>query len=64
MHPLWQQKKLRDYCRDVNIHVSAYSPLGSYGTSYGSNAVMENTVIQEIAKKHRKTVAQVPISTF
>ena len=64
MHPLWQQKKLRDYCSDVNIHVSAYFPLGSSGSSYGSNVVMENTVIQEIAKKHGKTVAQVPVSTF
>ncbi|KAH9331672.1 hypothetical protein KI387_003780, partial [Taxus chinensis] len=59
MHPLWQQKKLRDYCSNVNIHVSAWSPLGGFGTYYGSNSVMENPVIEEIAKKHGKTVAQV-----
>lgn len=59
MHPLWQQKKLRDYCSRVNIHVSAYCPLGSFGSYYGSNAVMENTVIKDIAKSHGKTVAQV-----
>lgn len=59
MHPLWQQKKLRDYCSNIKIHVSAYSPLGSSGTYYGTNAAMENTVIQEIAKRRGKTVAQV-----
>ncbi|KAH9306483.1 hypothetical protein KI387_010887, partial [Taxus chinensis] len=60
MHPLWQQKKLRDYCSNVNIHVSAWSPLGGFGTFYGSNSVMENPVIEEIAKKHGKTVTQHP----
>ncbi|KAH9290403.1 hypothetical protein KI387_034520, partial [Taxus chinensis] len=59
MHPLWQQKKLRDYCSNVNIHVSAWSPLRGFGTFYGSNSVMENPVIEEIAKKHGKTVTQV-----
>ncbi|KAH9310946.1 hypothetical protein KI387_025981, partial [Taxus chinensis] len=55
MHPLWQQKKLRDYCSNVNIHVSAWYPLGGFGTFYCSNSVMENPVIEEIAKKHGKT---------
>ena len=64
MHPLWQQKKLRDYCSEVNIHVSAHSPLGSSGSVYGSNAAMESTIIQEIAKRHGKTVAQVLVSRF
>ncbi|GLJ18641.1 hypothetical protein SUGI_0332270 [Cryptomeria japonica] len=59
MHPLWQQKKLRDYCSNANIHVSAYSPLGAFGTYYGSNSVMENSVLREIAEKHGRTVAQV-----
>uniref|UniRef100_A0A0C9S6F3 TSA: Wollemia nobilis Ref_Wollemi_Transcript_11133_975 transcribed RNA sequence n=1 Tax=Wollemia nobilis TaxID=56998 RepID=A0A0C9S6F3_9CONI len=27
MHPMWQQRKLRDYCSKFNIHVSAWSPL-------------------------------------
>ncbi|KAG6428866.1 hypothetical protein SASPL_106905 [Salvia splendens] len=29
MHPMWRQEKLRDFCRDQNIHVSAYSPLAT-----------------------------------
>lgn len=59
MHPLWQQKQLRGYCSKMNIHVSAWSPLGGFGTYYGSNAVMENLIIQKIAEKHQKTAAQV-----
>lgn len=59
MHPLWQQKKLRDYCSKVNIHVSAWSPLGGLPNAQGSNGVMDNPVIKEIAEKHGKTTAQV-----
>eukprot|EP01018_Ginkgo_biloba_P024810 Gb_28797 [translate_table: standard] len=61
MHPVWQQKKLRDYCSKMNIHVSAWSPLGAPGTAWGSNIVMDNPVIQDIAKKHGKTPAQVSL---
>ncbi|PIA64039.1 hypothetical protein AQUCO_00201379v1 [Aquilegia coerulea] len=35
MHPLWQQKKLRDFCAEKGIHVSAYSPLGGKGAKWG-----------------------------
>lgn len=59
MHPLWQQKKLRDYCSKVNIHVSAWSPLGGPPNAQGSNGIMDNLVIKEIAEKHGKTTAQV-----
>ncbi|GMP59519.1 hypothetical protein CsSME_00022780 [Camellia sinensis var. sinensis] len=41
MNPLWQQKKLRDFCEKNGIHVTAYSPLGAKGTLWGSNQVME-----------------------
>eukprot|EP01018_Ginkgo_biloba_P024804 Gb_31079 [translate_table: standard] len=59
MHPVWQQKKLRDYCSKMDIHVSAWSPLGAPGTPWGSNAVIENPVIHDIASIHEKTPAQV-----
>ncbi|XP_057823245.2 non-functional NADPH-dependent codeinone reductase 2 [Cryptomeria japonica] len=59
MHPHWHQKKLRDYCSKHNIHVSAWSPLGAPNTPWGSNAVMDNPLFQEIAQKHEKTRAQV-----
>ncbi|KAF2318911.1 hypothetical protein GH714_011614 [Hevea brasiliensis] len=35
MNPLWQQKKLRDFCEKKGIHITAYSPLGAKGTLWG-----------------------------
>ncbi|KAG6425828.1 hypothetical protein SASPL_110033 [Salvia splendens] len=62
MHPMWRQKKLRDFCRDHNIHVSAYSPLGGPGNLWGSTVVIEDPVIKSLALKHRATPAQVALS--
>eukprot|EP01018_Ginkgo_biloba_P029853 Gb_16726 [translate_table: standard] len=58
MHPYWQQKKLLDYCTKLNIHITAWSPLGAVGAPWGSTSVMDNPVIHEIAQKHGKTPAQ------
>ncbi|CAN1151317.1 Non-functional NADPH-dependent codeinone reductase 2 [Linum perenne] len=58
INPLWQQKKLRDYCKSNGIVLSAYAPLGAKGTIWGSNRVLENEVLGEIAKAKGKTVAQ------
>ncbi|XVE84985.1 hypothetical protein DITRI_Ditri17bG0055700 [Diplodiscus trichospermus] len=59
MNPFWQQKKLREFCHENGILLSAYSPLGAIGTSWGSNRVLECEVLKEIAKAKGKTVAQV-----
>ncbi|KAJ6988983.1 NAD(P)H dependent 6'-deoxychalcone synthase family protein [Populus alba x Populus x berolinensis] len=52
INPLWQQKKLREFCE-------AKAPLGTRGTIWGSNRVMENEVLREIATAKGKSVAQV-----
>ncbi|KAK1309063.1 hypothetical protein QJS10_CPA09g00296 [Acorus calamus] len=54
----WQQKKLTDFCKEKGIIVCAWSPLGAYGAGWGSNTVMENSVVDQIAQargrqKHR-----------
>ncbi|XXG80983.1 hypothetical protein AAC387_Pa09g1721 [Persea americana] len=59
MHALWQQKKLREFCMEKGIHVSAYSPLGGRDAPWGTNKVMECEVLKEIAKAKGKTVAQI-----
>ncbi|EXB37713.1 putative NAD(P)H-dependent oxidoreductase 1 [Morus notabilis] len=59
MNPLWQQKKLRELCKEKGIIVTAYSPLGAKGTLWGKNWVMDCEVLQEIANQKEKTVAQV-----
>ncbi|PRQ36777.1 putative oxidoreductase [Rosa chinensis] len=61
MSPFWQQKKLREFCKANGIVVTAFSPLGAIGTSWGTNYVLESKVLNEIAKARGKTVAQVCI---
>ncbi len=52
-HPFLQQTELRTFCEEHDIQVEAYSPLMN-----GMN-IMEHSVIQELAKKHGKTPAQI-----
>ncbi|KAH9289800.1 hypothetical protein KI387_033917, partial [Taxus chinensis] len=61
MHPLWQQEKLRGYCNSVNVHVSAWAPLGGPGNSWGTGHTLDNPLIKDIATKHDKTSAQVAL---
>lgn len=64
MNPTWQQKELREYCKEKGILVTAYSPLGAPGTRWGNNRIMDNEILIDIAKSRGKTVAQVLILTF
>ncbi|KAI3945023.1 hypothetical protein MKW92_005596 [Papaver armeniacum] len=59
MNPVWQNLKLRDFCKAKGIVVTAYSPLGASGTPWGSNSVKEAQELHEIAKARGKTHAQV-----
>jgi len=52
-HPYLQQTELKQFCKEHGILVEAYSPLMN-GTK-----VLEDPIIQEIAKRHYKTPAQV-----
>ena len=64
MSPGWQQKKLREFCAQKGIVVTAYSPLGAKGTAWGTNRVMDNGVLREIANAKGKTVAQVCVCVY
>ncbi|KAH7516193.1 hypothetical protein FEM48_Zijuj10G0109400 [Ziziphus jujuba var. spinosa] len=59
INPHWQQKKMREYCTEKGIHVTAFSPLGARGTPWGSNRVMQCQILNEIAETKGHTVAQV-----
>ncbi|KAL5712838.1 3''-deamino-3''-oxonicotianamine reductase [Ranunculus cassubicifolius] len=59
MHPYWQQRELRAFCADNNIHVSAYSPLGGKGAFWGSNMILDSKEIERIAEANGKSTAQV-----
>lgn len=52
LHPLFQQKELREFHAKNNILTESWGPLGQ-GT------VLHNSVLSEIALKHGKTVAQI-----
>nr|KJB31328.1 hypothetical protein B456_005G186800 [Gossypium raimondii] len=58
-NPLWNQKKLREYCKANGVLLIGYSPLGASGTLWGSSRVLENEVLKEIAEAKGKTVAQI-----
>ncbi|TKY44862.1 Methylecgonone reductase [Spatholobus suberectus] len=61
MSPAWQQGKLREFCKQNRIHVSAWSPLGAYKSSWGTNAVMESPILEEIACARQKSMAQIAL---
>ncbi|XWS64024.1 hypothetical protein CRYUN_Cryun06bG0151400 [Craigia yunnanensis] len=61
MNPLWQQKELKEFCKAKGIHISAYSPLGSTGTKWGDNRILDCDVLKEIAEARGKTTAQISL---
>jgi len=66
LHPYLQQDDLVEYCHDNDIHVTAYSPLGSKDRPdmlKGENepSLLENEIVTSIAVKHNATPAQVLI---
>ncbi|CAL5203566.1 unnamed protein product [Lathyrus oleraceus] len=54
----WQQEKLRAFCKEKGIIVTAFSPLRK-GASRGANLVMDNDILKELADAHGKTIAQI-----
>lgn len=61
-HPGWQQAKLKAFCQTNGVYLSAYSPLGSPGTTWlkGSN-VLADPVVNLVAEKLVKSPAQVAL---
>lgn len=52
-HPYFQQKEMKQYCAEHNIYVESWSPL------YRGEEVFSEAIIQDIAKRHHKTAAQI-----
>eukprot|EP00537_Pseudo-nitzschia_pungens_P007749 CAMPEP_0172367080 /NCGR_PEP_ID=MMETSP1060-20121228/18807_1 /TAXON_ID=37318 /ORGANISM="Pseudo-nitzschia pungens, Strain cf. cingulata" /LENGTH=342 /DNA_ID=CAMNT_0013091167 /DNA_START=391 /DNA_END=1419 /DNA_ORIENTATION=- len=60
MHPYLQQSNLLAYCKKRNVHVQAYSPLGTSGIKGEDEpTLLEDPTLRAIAAKHGITVAQV-----
>jgi alcohol dehydrogenase (NADP+) len=67
LHPYLQQNELIEFCSKNKIHLTAYSPLGSGDRIDAMKApdepsLLENKLIQRIAKKHGASPAQVIIN--
>jgi alcohol dehydrogenase (NADP+) len=67
LHPYLQQPQLVDFCHAQDVHVTAYSPLGSADRPDAMKAddepvLMDDPVIAEIADAHDASPAQVLIS--
>lgn len=52
LHPKLTQTEVRDYCKNLDIKIQAWSPLMQ-------GQLLDNPTIVEIAKKHNKSAAQV-----
>lgn len=66
LHPFLQQPKLLEFSSQNNIHLTAYSPLGSGDRSKEMKAenepsLLEDPVIKKIAEKHSASPGQVLI---
>uniref|UniRef100_UPI0037E887D4 aldo-keto reductase family 1 member D1-like n=1 Tax=Semicossyphus pulcher TaxID=241346 RepID=UPI0037E887D4 len=64
-HPYFTQPKLREYCRQNDIVIVGYSPLGTSREASWVNLtcppLLEDELLVSIAKKHNKTAAQVAL---
>ncbi|KAJ3669057.1 hypothetical protein LUZ60_011007 [Juncus effusus] len=56
MHPGWRNDKVLEACKKHDIHVTAYSPLGS-----SDRDLVHDPIVTQVAKKLNKTPAQVLI---
>ncbi|KAL0048680.1 hypothetical protein WJX82_008571 [Trebouxia sp. C0006] len=66
VHPYFRNQKLVDHCKAKNIHVTAYSPMGTPPSSamfkdYQPPLVMNDPVVKELAEKYKKNVGQICI---
>ncbi|KAH6916017.1 aldehyde reductase 1 [Coprinopsis sp. MPI-PUGE-AT-0042] len=59
-HPCLPQDDLLAFCKEKNIHITAYSPLGN--NLIGRQQLTENEAVKEIAEKAGATTAQVLVA--
>ncbi|RKP11515.1 putative GCY1-galactose-induced protein of aldo/keto reductase family [Piptocephalis cylindrospora] len=56
LHPLLPQAELLEFCAKEDIHLSAYCPIGS------GKAVLDHPVIEDIARRTKRSPAQVVLA--
>ena len=61
-HPFFNQSKLLEFCKERDVAVAAFSPLGSPARPWAGEEtenLLEDPKLKEIAEQHGKSVAQV-----
>lgn len=59
IHPFFTQEKIIRYCRENNIIVTAYSPLGSRHLIKTNESITQQQIIIRLAEKYNCTPAQI-----
>jgi len=59
IHPFFTQEKMIRYCRENNIIVTAYSPLGSRHLIKTNESITQQQIIIRLAEKYNCTPAQI-----
>ena len=54
LHPFFQQNQVQNLLKDYNCQIQAWGPLNE-----GQRNIFKHEILEEIAKKHDKTVAQI-----
>jgi len=63
VHPYWAQRQLLVYRHARGVHLQAYSALGSSGFKASHEpVVLDDPVLQELAKKYQRTTAQIALA--
>jgi diketogulonate reductase-like aldo/keto reductase len=62
MHPYFRQEKLVEFCKERNIVITAYSPLGNPAIPFGFRKegdanILTEPLIVNLAKKYNKVCA-------
>lgn len=59
-NPGYDQRKLIAFCREHNITVTAYGPMGRpHRTTYGNRSALDDPKVNEIGRKYGKTGGQI-----
>lgn len=63
-HPYFQRDSLVKFCQKYGICVTAHTPLGGAAANtewFGTVSCLDDTVLQGLAAKHKKTAAQIAL---